>query len=296
MNAQKLLERVYLKLLREGGHAFDDVGPISLADFKLTWPNIKRDLQSLGCTSIEQIGSTGKKSVMGDIDLAASYDGSRDELLSAASKKFGSDAAQKVGANIVTIRYPVTGEGGGNVQVDVMLGDPKYLAWSRFGTSNIVSHPDYSPLKGMARNVLLNIVNRFASEMLFPGKQTELDRVRYSVDFDSGLYKVTQTKRNAKNPSKSYKDWKTVDRELVSSDPDDIAAVMFGNDCRASDLRRTEDVVRALRLSPTLKGAADKILAAFSEEMPDIVKRAPGALGNDPTPALAYIDKLVRTR
>lgn len=296
---EALLKHALRRLLKEGGHAFPDVKPIELADFQATWPHLKDDLKTMGVTKVEFIGTTGKKPVMGDVDLAAEFPGTRDELFDMAKDMLGADSAVKVGPNIVTLRYPAHVKGGGlsgnYVQVDVMLGKASYLTWSRFGTSPTQGHADYSPVKGVVRNVLLNVINRFAAEKTFPGKQTELDRTRYTVDFDKGLYKVVQTKRG-KDPKKPLKDWKTLERELISDDPDKIAQVMFGKGTAAHDIRTFEGLVAALRKSPALKAQAREILASFAQEMRELVAKTPHMLGDNPDEALAYIDQVAKGR
>lgn len=288
-------------LLCEGGHAFDDVRQISLVDFKTTWPHIKDDLGTLGCTKVEFVGTTGKKPVMGDIDLAVEFPGTRDELFDMAQDMLGDGSAEKVGPNIVSLRYPVYSSDGSqtgdHVQVDLMLGKTSYLTWSRFGTSPVQGHVDYSPAKGVVRNVLLNVINRFAANELFPGKQTELDRTRYTLDWDRGLFKVVQTKRNKDQKKKEpLKNWRDLKRELISDDPDAIAQTLFGKGTNASDLRRFEDVVAALRKSPRLKGLSQEILSSFVNEMRDLVAKTPHMLGNDPDEVLDYIDRVANGR
>lgn len=294
------VRRAIQHMLNEGGHAFSNVKPIALEDFKATWPHIKEDLKTLGCTKVEFIGTTGKKPVMGDIDLAVEFPGDREELLGLAQDMFGADSVDKVGPSIVTISYPVHAADGGlngdHVQVDAMMGKTSYLKWSRFGTSPTEGHSDYSPVKGVVRNVLLNVINRFTAEKTFPGKQSELDRVRYSVDFDKGLYKVVQTKRN-KDPKKApLKDWRTLDREHVSDDPDTIASVMFGKGVKANDIRTFEGLVSALRLSPHMRAQAKEILASFASEMHALVEKSPHVLGDNPEQSLDYIDQTAKGR
>ena len=298
---EALLRRAVQHLLREGGHAFADVKPIALEDFRATWPHVKDDLMTMGCTKVEFIGTTGKKPVTGDVDLAAEFPGTRDELFDMAQDMLGAGSVEKVGGNIVTMRYPVHAKGGGQtgdfVQVDVMLGNTKYMAWSRFGTSPVQGHADYSPVKGVVRNVLLNVINRFAAAKMFPGKQSELDRTRYNVDWDRGLFKVVQTKRN-KDPKKTepLKNWRDLERELVSDDPDVVVQAIFGKGTRAQDIRRFEDVVAALKKSPTMKSQAREILASFASEMRELVAKTPHMLGDNPDQSLDYIDQVAKGR
>jgi len=294
------LRRAIQHMLKEGGHAFSNVKPIALEDFKATWPHIKDDLKTLGCTKIEFIGTTGKKPVMGDVDLAVEFPGERDELFELAQDMFGAGNVDIVGPSIVTISYPVHSKEGGltgdHVQVDAMMGKTSYLKWSRFGTSPTEGHVDYSPVKGVVRNVLLNVINRFAAERTFPGKQTDLDRTRYIVDFDKGLFTVDQTKRN-KDPKKPpLKDWRTLDRKHISDDPDTIASVMFGKGVDAHDIRTFEGLVSALKNAPRLKDLSKEILAAFAVEMRALVDKSPHALGDNPEQALDYIDQVASGR
>lgn len=295
---EALLRRALQKLLKEGGHAFDDVKPIALEDFKATWPHIKEDLVSMGCTKVEFIGTTGKKPIMGDVDLVAEFPGTRDELFDMASDLLGAQSVAKVGGNIVTMSYPVHEKGGGlsgdHVQVDVMLGKASYMPWSRFGTSPVQGHADYSPVKGVVRNVLLGVINRYASDREFAGKQTELDRIRYNVDFDKGLFKVVQTKRG-KNPSKPLSDWKTVSKDLISDDPDTIAQVVFGKGTKAQDIRTFEGMAAALRKGP-MKDQAQEILATFAQEIRQLVAKTPHMLGDNPEQSLDYIDQVAKGR
>lgn len=297
---EALVKRAIQRLLHEGGHAFSDVKPIELGSFKATWPHLKDDITDLGATKVEFIGTTSKKQVMGDVDLVVEFPGGRDELHDLARDMFGPTNVKKVGSNVVTLRYQTydasdtpTGE---FCQVDLMVGQSKYITWSRFGPSPDRAHPDFSPVKGVVRNVLLNTINRFAAAKLFPGKTTELDRVKYVVDFDRGLFKVTQTRRSKASGKLPTKDWRTVDSELVSDDPDQVVQAMFGRGYKAADLRRFEDVVSALRSSPLLADIAGAVMTTFAREMKELVAKTPHLLGDDPDGSVEYIERIARGR
>lgn len=285
----------YLSLINEGGHAFDEVSPITLDELKTSWPHIKKDLITLGCKNVEFIGSTGKKSIMGDIDLAATTDLTQEELFQKAKNVFGSDSAKKVGSNIVTITYPIYDNSVlvKHVQVDVMIGNTDYLKWSRFGTSTDPKHKDFSLAKGVVRNVLLNVVNRYAADLVFPGQQTELDRTKYIVDFDKGLYKVTQTRRNKIESKPPTKDWKTLSRTFVTDKPEKIAKIIFGKNIKANDLKKFEDVVDAIKKSYNLEIVANDIFTSFVKEIKEFVDKNAGALGPNPEEVISYIKSVV---
>jgi hypothetical protein len=279
--------------LNEGGHAFSDVKPVTLEDFEEVWPQLRSDVEAMGATDVEHVGSTGKKPVMGDIDLAIKFDGNFDDLFHAAKTYFGDKNVMKVGGSVVSIRYGIDDE---PFQVDLMMGNPTYLRWSRFGTSTTQGHPDYSPVKGVVRNVLLNAINRETASMTFPGKQSELERVRYSIDFDRGLFKVIQTKRGKDPDEKPLKNWKTVNRTFVSDDPDVIVGMMFGDNVVADDVRTFEGLVAALRGSRQLRQVAPMILNNFTQEIRDLVLKTPEMLGDDPKRVLSYINRVVKGR
>lgn len=281
------------RFIVEGGHAFDSVRPISIEDFKAIWPTLVQDLQDMGCKNVAPVGSTGKKPIMGDIDVAVEFDGTREELFSYVSDMFGAESVDKVGSNIISISYPLSGTSSGvNVQVDVMIGNVSYLTWSRFGTSPTKGHKDYSGVKGVVRNILLNVINRFASTLEFrDATQDDLDRTRYVVDFDKGLYKVVQTKRG-KDPKKPLKDWKTLSREFVTDDPNTITTVMFGKGFKSSDIAKFEDLVEVLRRSK-LRAMADKILSAFVVEVREQAAQRPEMFGDNVNAMLNYVKSVV---
>lgn len=294
---ETLAHQVMLRLIKEGGNAFDDVEPITLEDLNNTWSSIQDDLTSLGCHDIKMIGSTGKKANSGDVDLAAECDISRDELFDEVLSLYGDDnSARKVGSNIVSIRYPVkTSSGkltGKFAQVDVMIGKPSYLSWSRFGTTPEKGHEDYSPVKGVVRNMLFSNINRALAGKTFPGIQTDLDRTLYVVDFDLGLFKVSQTKRS-KDPSKPLKTWKTLDKEFISDDPEQIVKTMFGKEYSASRLRRFEDVVEAIQASSVLKPMANQIMTEFLSDIKEFASKRPHAIGENPQETIEYIENIV---
>jgi hypothetical protein len=299
-SALTIIERwnVNRRALFEGGHAFDDVVPIELSDFETTFKNVKKDLETLGCTDIRLLGSSGKKQESGDIDVAVKCELSRGDLKVAIEDVLGVGSTRTVGSNIVSVRYPIYGandkQKGSFVQVDVMLGKPAYLAWSRFGTSTMKNHPDFSPLKGTVRNILLNTVTRIVSQETFPGKD-EFERTRYTIDFDAGLFKTTQTKKNKLPGKPPLKDWKTLDRELITDDPDEIARAIFGRGVKSSDLRRFEDVIAVIKRSPKLTTVSSEIFDAFLAGFEEFLQKNADKIGMEPREALAYVREVIES-
>lgn len=257
-------------LMLEGGGAFDDVAPVSIATLRATWPRIESTLRAAGVSRIEPIGTTWKKDPMGDVDLAVTHEGGREELYSALATELGAQSLRRVGSNIVSIAFPAST--GARIQVDAMIGDVDYLAWSRYGPSPTKGHTEHSSVKGVVRNMLLNVIAAHASGRTFPGRQTEHDRERYVVDFDKGLYRVVQTRRSTGKRTAPLADWKTLERELIASTPDDVVSTLLGPGHHAQALRRFEDVVAALRRSPDFKSELDSILAGLTAKLREHVK------------------------
>lgn len=269
--------------------SFDEIKPITLEHFKEVWPQLSCDLTAIGFTDLEFIGSTGKVPVMGDVDIAARWSGTMDEAYAKTARYFGPVYVRRVGGNILSV-YAWRGHPD-PFQVDIMVGDPMYLRWSRFGSSQDPHHPDFSPVKSAARNVLLNIITRFMSRDKLP--YTELDRVRWSIDFDKGLYEVTQTRRG--KSGKVLKSWKTTERYLMTSDPDRIVKWMFGKSIATDNTLTFEGIVGALFQS-SLKEQAPQILQTFASEIRDLVGEVPHVLGDEPESVLDYIDAIAARR
>ena len=285
---EQMLRRALRRLLREGG-GMEGAEPITMADFKRAWPRVQQDLDQMGVTDIEFVGTTGKKQVMGDIDVAGKFDGTRDELFDLAATLYGRDHVAKVGPSIVSMR--IDGYAPAPFQVDVMLGNPKYLKWARYGPSNIQGHPEFSPVKGLARNLLFNIITRFAAGKNFPGaQQSETERTRYTVDWDRGLWKVVQSKTG--KSGKPVKNWQDVERKFITDDPDKIVQVVLGKGHKAENLRKLEDLIVAIKKSPELRDVKDDILGAFVQELPNYGDK----LGANVEGIIKYIQGVVQGR
>lgn len=278
------------RLISESGNAFESVGSITLDEYRRTYPNIRNDLMSIGCSRVEPVGSTGKKTVMGDIDLAVEFKGEKSELFDALVSLLGPESVKRTAFG-ASIQYPID-PSGSPVQVDIMVGNVDYMSWSRFGTTPDRSHSDYSPIKGAIKNMLMNTILRASAEKSFPGQQSEFDRTRYAVDFDRGLFKITQTKMGKTKP---LKDWKTVDRQFISDDPDEIVRIILDDETASSKRFRTfEDVVRSLKMSQNMSGLLDQIFSTFIIEMKEFLATSPSYSGTlDPSSVIEYIEEVI---
>jgi len=189
-------------LLHEGGNVFPNTSALLYDDYQATWSAIVNDLKALGCKNIHPIGTTGKKQVMNDLDIAAEFEGGRTACYDAAQRYFGTDIVKSIGSNIVCLNYPIVTSNqdrlGQRVQVDVMIGKSSFLQWGKYGTTPNQKHADYSRIKGAARNILFNSITTTLADVHFPHEQSQFNRVRYIIDSDLGMRKMTQTRQPAK--------------------------------------------------------------------------------------------------
>ena len=122
-------------------------------------------LKPVGIDSFVPLGSTGKKDMSGDLDIAVgpvpmgdpkTLKAIKDGLLGNIQKIIGPDKAKLVGQNIA-LMVPIMGSQDRFVQVDLMLsGDPQKTGWLMSGTG--------SGVKGVYRNLLLAYLAKLRSE------------------------------------------------------------------------------------------------------------------------------------
>ena len=272
------------------GNAFRDTSPISLDVLEKTWPKLKVDLMMVGFVEIEPIGTTWKKQTMGDVDLAATFpSGSLSLAVFNMQQVFGETNVKRFG-NVVSVNYPVVDDR--RVQVDVMVGNPKYLAWSRFGPSLDEHDPQFSHVKGVIRNLFLNTTLRMISTVTLSGG---LDRSRLALDFDVGLHMLYQTKRGMHD--NVLKCWKTHSNTFMTDDPSVIVKKIFGSGT-PSDALTLEGCLRLAQEREARGNGIDlsKLAAEFVLELEDLRQTSPNTLGEnlvDPVKFVkAFIDKI----
>lgn len=254
--AKKLTAETYEhRRLLEGGNAFPDVEDVSYDDFSSLWSDIVERLASIGITKISPIGSTGKKSVMGDIDVAIEVPAAFD-IADSLKREFGAENVKVFGKTTYSIRWP---HNDGFVQVDLMSGKLSYMRWSRFGVGD--NEGPKIPVKGVFRNILLNTLARMSS-------MRELDdgrRERLVIDFDKGLFKKVERRTRGGN----WTDDKTSPRELISDDPEEILQILLGV---TTHVETFQDLVLAIKKSPKVGHIADDIFDEYLTNVSDVAK------------------------
>ena len=261
------------------GNTFKDTSPISLDELENIWTDLIANLAVVSLSNVTPVGTTWKKEVMGDIDIAATLAANvtSSRLVEVMRHVFGEENVKRNGGSIISLRYPFAFSKR-FVQVDIMLGDVTFIKWSRFGPSTIENHPHFSPVKGVIRNLFLNTVLRETTTEF--DKEDPLQRQREILNFDVGLYHVWQTKHGTN--SRELKSWTTHSQSWISSNPDNIVERIFGHG-KAEDALTFEDCLCLAKNS----GKFDK--DTFVKELSDIIMTNPKTLGENLVDPIKYV-------
>lgn len=165
-------------LLTEGGNIFktDNGVPLTQRIQREDVPTTIRWIESV--TGIKfpvesWLGTTGRKSSSGDLDLSVDESTITKEALIKTLLANGVAATDlKKSGDSVHIKAPIAGDPkNGFVQADLMFGDPKWQAFSMSGA------PEESTLTGMSRHVILaSIVSALHPELKWSYKHGLVDR------------------------------------------------------------------------------------------------------------------------
>lgn len=177
------------------------------------------------------LGTTGKKSSSGDLDLGVDESQiSKDELVSKllTIKDVGKDDVKKSGSN-VHLKTPIAGDPSkGFVQTDFMFGNPEWMKFSMQGGGH------NSPYRGTHKHILL-----------------------------ASIAKATKSGEHPEGMKWSYLNG-LVDRatnEIVSKDPNEIAEILLGSGYTGSDLSNVETIVNGIKDRPEF----DELVAEANE-------------------------------
>jgi hypothetical protein len=220
-----------------GGEAFK--GPdgeplatgIKQAEVGPTLDALLRDvLRPVGIDSYVPLGSTGKKPISGDLDIAVgpvpmndpkALKALKDALLANIQAVVGPDNAKLVGQNIAILQ-PIAGSPDRFVQVDLMLsGDPQKTGWLMSGTG--------SGVKGVYRNLMLAYIAKLRSE--------EQTGTKITISYPGGIQVVK-------------------DGQTVVPRTEDAEAIVstLGIPARPSEINTFEELVTILARDPSISG------------------------------------------
>lgn len=165
--------------LNEGGNIFKtaDGTPLTQRINRDDVPSTIKWIESatgIGFPEETWLGTTGRKSSSGDLDLAVDETKTTKEDLIKVLVSKGVDTKDiKKSGDSVHVKAPIAGNPkNGFVQADLMFGDPKWQAFSMSGA------PEGSKLTGMSRHVILaSIVSALHPGLKWSYKHGLVDRV-----------------------------------------------------------------------------------------------------------------------
>ena len=208
--------------LLEGGAAFKNIdgesltSKISMQDVENTLDHFfSNHLSPAGIETYKTIGSTGKKSQSGDLDIVVGSPEGEDvksfknKLLSSIRASITDGDAKLVGQNIA-VMYPIQGSSDSDyVQIDIMVDPcPEDTCWLMAGTGD-------GEIKGVYRNLLLNhIAKRISqdpSSTMFPN-----EKITISNPGGLQLKRVRQNIVGHPHSKKNNRKWDNIGEKITS--------------------------------------------------------------------------------
>lgn len=216
-------------LLLEGGAALKKTSPITQVEAREVLPLIIKQVSSalsLSKTNVRQLGSAGKKpndeDESGDIDLAVRAEAADVEKALPDLAYDGSTYRVMKGINVYSFAYDL---GEKTVQVDLMpVSNVRYAEWASQANEADLKEG----LKGSHRNELYFAVVKHIDPQVIKSDVdgSPLIVKRYFYDLQKGLMLGTQSREGKK---KSGKNFKTVEKKVLTDDPIKVAKFLFGD-------------------------------------------------------------------
>ena len=218
-------------------------------------------LANFGVELYKPIGSTGKKSKSGDLDIVIQSPSEKadkkifkDSLVKSLNQSLLDGQAKLLGQNIA-VMYPIQGgQPGEYVQIDIMMDDsPEDTAWLMSGTGD-------GGIKGVYRNLMLSYIANRRSRSGDPSE-------KMTLSFPGGLQiKIMPGGLDPKDP-KNKRKWQDVGKRI--RDPDEIIR-RLDIFAAAEDIETFQELVDIMKsddtLSEYLNGFEDYIQRYLSDE------------------------------
>jgi hypothetical protein len=235
-----------------GGNAIKCSSRINQENIEETIIEIKKMLYDLDINenNIAVLGSASKKlpgETSGDIDIAININAlpvnSYDYLIDYMSKKV-IEYKDMRSMGIISIAFPIKNidlrQINKFVQVDFMLVDSiEWASWAFYSPSS-----KESPWKGLYRNeILYSIAKHMNFEFLDFIDSLPVSWKRNFFDLSKGLLTGTQTIKGKKSILKTAK---TLEKTLISKDPDEVVKMMFNEDLCKDDVLTWESTFKHL--------------------------------------------------
>ena len=255
------------RMLIEGGAAFKNTEgdslstEIGLENVPVTLNHFfENHLSPAGVESYRPLGSTGKKSKSGDLDIVVGTSGElnvkefKNLLLSKLRASLVDGDAKLVGQNIGVL-YPIQGgQHGDYVQIDIMIDScPDDTCWLMSGTGD-------GGIKGAYRNLMLSYI---ASRKSREGDPSS----KFTISFPGGLQVKTMPGGLDPLDSRNRKKWKLSGDRIT--DPSTILRTLDIN-VDPEEVETFQELVDYMRadksLSQYLSGFEDYISRYLSDE------------------------------
>ena len=276
MNISKfdlIYQSILKSLIKQGGHAVQNASKIKRENIKPTIQQLEALIfKPLNITDdlwTAQIGSTGKKSESGDIDIAINYEAIKDKLqlsdikqvMKVISDKLTEENIDYVKTSAINIKFPIFGESqqGEFVQIDLFPSTAlNFAKFNKFSPS-----PDESKYSGSYRSNFLRVLFKVvsiaaANENIENNIYTTPDGIKYPASTfkylsatDNGLFQVVKT-FEGKN-GKFLKNPKKIDdkTKFITASPQEVLDIIFGkNKYTLEDCKSFETIWNNILMDP----------------------------------------------
>lgn len=220
----------FADLLLEGGQAVGEVSRVSKENVEPTIEAFDKEiLQKLGITNFTKIGSTGKKSSSGDLDIAVELPEDLDyKEVHSQIKQMGYEIS-KASPTTISVKFPIYSQDGETdewAQVDMMFGKTDWLEFGYYAPAE-----GESKYTGAHRNFLLAAIIRYAREL--KGREGKT----WAIDLNRGLNRKTRgTKLTKTGKEKEV----VLAKTLITQRPEkvvDLLNITTDGDWELSDLK-----------------------------------------------------------
>lgn len=238
---------------------------ISVDCFNSSIKNIENSIKKLFDIHFEYLGSTGKKQTgyYGDIDIGMEWkeleiyfkSTNRDYIFQKIKDKLQSISPEihiMKSLNIISFAYKI--DRNKYVQIDFILVES--LCWAKFGYFS--PNQKESKYKGLHRNILIfSIVRNSGISQI-----NEYQIKKQIFDMKSGLYEVIQKIKSEKT-NKILKQKVTIQRTLITDDPEKATKILFGTRFLSDDINSFEKIFQIVLSNDdfVLKDKKDIILS-----------------------------------
>jgi len=253
-----------LNMLKEGGNATSkwETRRVNKKDIPPTITYVSK-ISGIPRKDLHAIGSVGKVSSSGDIDLAVDaneYD--PEELHKKMMSVLDNEGVYNKSTKVASYAVPIKGDPSkGKVQVDFMYASS--VNWAKFAYH---SEGEGSRYKGAIRAILLSSVAAAINE---PGTDHfEFDgddliiRAGRTVDLSAGLRRIFQHRPKNKKGDRYLKTMKAIPIEdfkemfpnvevkggqSIIDDPEKVVKILFGSSAKPSDVNTAEQLIALIK-------------------------------------------------